>query len=169
MLSNQRNPRIRDCPTHACFQSNPAIRKIAQYIPLYLERNSIQVFYRPTRNIPMCLVMHFTPPPASIMMNTKKNHSGKRKRYILSDHPRNNVDKKSLKYAKTPSMYSYIKLPVGRPTKTIDPKMIDPSPPTADTAITPATDTAANQASSVKVKMSSKTCDLYNKHDDTSG
>ena len=169
MLSSQRNPRIQDCLTRACFHSNPAIQKIAHYIPLYLERNSIPVFYRPTRNIPMCLVMHFTPPPASIMMNTKKKHSGKRKNYILSNLPHNNVNRESLKYAKTPSMYGYIKLPVGRPTKTIDLKMIDPSPPTADTAITPATDTAATQAPSVKVKLSSKTRDSYNKHDDTSG
>jgi hypothetical protein len=47
-----------------------------------------------------------------MMMNTKK-HSGKRKSYILSDRPRNNADRDALKYAKTPSMYGYIKLLVG--------------------------------------------------------
>jgi hypothetical protein len=66
----------------------------------------------------MRLAMHFNPPPASMMMHTKK-HFDKRKNYILSDCPRNNVDRDALKYAKTPSMYGFIKLPVGRPTKTI--------------------------------------------------
>ena len=74
---------------------------------------------------------HFNPPPASMMMNAKK-HSGKRKSYILSDRPRINADRDALKYAKTPSVYGYIKLPIGRPTKTIDSQTIGPSPSTAD-------------------------------------
>ena len=65
-------------------------------------------------------------------------------------------------------MYGYIKLPIGQPTKTIDSKTIGPSPSTADTALAPATTAAASQASSVKVKMSSKTRGLYNKHDNKS-
>jgi hypothetical protein len=103
-----------------------------------------------------------------MMMNAKKP-SGKRKSYIPSDRPRNNADWDALKYAKTPSMYGYIKLPVGRPTKTIDSQTIGPSPSTADTALAPATTAAASRASSVKVKMSSKTRSLNNKHDDKSG
>jgi hypothetical protein len=91
-----------------------------------------------------------------MMMNTKK-HSIKRKSYIPSDRPRNNADRDALKYAKTPSMYVYIILPVGWPTKTIYSKRIGPSPSTADTARAPATAATASQASSVKVKMSSKT------------
>ena len=86
-------------------------------------------------------------------MNTKK-HSGKRISYIPSDCPRNTTDRDALKYTKTPSMYGYIKLPVGRPTKKIDSQTIGPSPSTADTALAPATAAAASQASSVKVKMS---------------
>ena len=66
-----------------------------------------------------------------MMMNAKK-HSGKRKSYILSDRPRINADRDALKYAKTPSIYGYIKLPIGRPTKTIDSQTIGPSPSTAD-------------------------------------
>ena len=66
-------------------------------------------------------------------------------------------------------MYGYIQLPVGRPTKTIDPKRIDPSPPTADTALALATAAVASQASSIKVKMSNKTRGLCNKHDNKSG
>ena len=67
-------------------------------------------------------------------------------------------------------MYGYIKLPIiGWPTKTIDSQMIGPSPSTADTALAPATAAAASRASSVKVKMSSKTHGLYNKHDNRSG
>jgi hypothetical protein len=98
-------------------------------------------------------------------MNTKK-HSGKRKSYTIpSDRPRNKADRDALKYAKTPSMYGYIKLPVGRPTKTIDSQTIGPS----DTALAPSTAAAASQASSVKVKMSSKTRGLYNKYDNKSG
>ena len=46
---------------------------------------------------------------------------------------------------------------------------IGPSPSTADTALAPATAAATSRASSVKVKMSSKTRGLYNKHDDKSG
>jgi hypothetical protein len=103
------------------------------------------------------------------MMNTKKKHSDKRKSYIPSNRPRNNADGESLKYAKTSSIYGYIKLPIGWPTKIIDPKMIGPSSSTADTALAPATAATASRASSVKVKMSSKTCGLYNKHDDKSG
>ncbi len=80
-------------------------------------------------------------------MSTKK-HSGKRKSSIPSDRPRNNTEREGLKYAKTPSMYGYIKLPVGCPTKTID-----PSPPSVNTAITPVTAAAARLASSVKVNM----------------
>ena len=89
----------------------------------------------------------------------------------ISDCPHNNADRDALKYAKTPSMYGYIKLPVGRPTKTMDSQMIGPSPASnADTAPAPATAAAASQASSVKVKMStSKTHGSYNKHDDKSG
>jgi hypothetical protein len=51
-------------------------------------------------------------------MSTKK-HSGKNKCLILiqSDCPGNNAERECLKYAKTPSMYGCIKLPVGRPTK----------------------------------------------------
>jgi hypothetical protein len=87
-----------------------------------------------------------------MMMNAKK-HSGKRKSYILSDRPRINADRDALKYAKTPSVYGYIKLPIGRPTKTIDSQTIGPSPSTADTdtALAPATAAAASRASSVKV------------------
>jgi hypothetical protein len=97
---------------------------------------------------------HFNPPPDYMMMNAKK-HSGKRKSYIPSDRPRNNAGREALKYAKTPSMYGYIKLPVGRPTKMIDSQMIGPSPSTAYTALAAATAVAASRASSVKVKMSS--------------
>ena len=104
-----------------------------------------------------------------MMMNAKK-HSGKRKSYISSDRPRNNADRDALKYAKTPSMYGYIKLPVGRPTKTIDSQTIGLSPSTSpDTALAPSTVAAASLASSVKVKMSSKTCGSYNKCDNKSG
>jgi len=103
-----------------------------------------------------------------MMMNAKK-HSGKRKSYIPSDRPRNNADRVALKYAKTPSMYGYIKFPIGRPTKTIDSQTVGPSPSTADTALAPTTAAAASRASSVKVNMSSKTRGLYNKHDDRSG
>ena len=53
-------------------------------------------------------------------------------------------------------MYSYI-LTIG------------PSPSTSDTALAPATAVAASRASSVNVKMSSKTHGLYNKHDDKRG
>jgi hypothetical protein len=84
-----------------------------------------------------------------MMMNAKK-HSGKRKSFIPSDRPRNNADRDALKYAKTPSMYGYIKLPIGRPTKTIDSQTFGPSPSTADTALTPAVAAAASRASSVK-------------------
>ena len=87
-----------------------------------------------------------------MMMNAKK-HSGKRKSFIPSDRPRNNVDRDALKYAKTPSMYGCIKLPVGQPTKTIDSQTIGPSPSTADAALTPATAAAASRASSVKINM----------------
>ena len=117
------------------------------------------MFYRPPA------IFHPPPPPASMMMNTKK-HSGKRKGCILSDHPRNNADRDALKYAKTPSMYGYIKLPVGRPTKMIDSQTIGPSPSTADTALAPAT---AAPATATAVKMSSKTRGLYNKYDNKSG
>jgi hypothetical protein len=103
-----------------------------------------------------------------MMMNAKK-HSGKRKSYIPSDRLRNNADRNALKYANTPFMYGYIKLPIGWPTKTIDSQTIGPSPSTADTALAPATAVAASRASSVKVKMSSKTRGSYNKHDDKSG
>ena len=103
-----------------------------------------------------------------MMMNTKK-HSGKRKSYILSDRPRNNADRDALKYAKTPSMYGYIKLSVGQPPKTIDSQMIGPSPSTAGTVLASATAAIASRASSVKVKMSSKTHGFYNKHDNKSG
>ena len=128
----------------------------------------IQVFYRPPA-IFQCVRLHIsTPPPASMMMNAKK-HSGKRKSYIPSDRPRNNADRDALKYAKTPSMYGYIKLPIGRPTKTIDSQTIGPSPSTADTALTPATAAAASRASLVKVKMSRKTRGSYNKHNNKSG
>ena len=89
-----------------------------------------------------------------MMMNTKK-HSGKRKSYIPSDRPRNNADRDALKYANTPSMYGYI-------------TTIGPSPSTAGTALAPATAVAASWASSVKVKMSSKTRGLYNTHDEKS-
>ena len=116
----------------------------------------------------MCAATHFNPPPAFMMMNAKK-HSGKRKSYILSDCPRNNADRNAFKNAKTPSMYDYIKLPIGQPTKTIDSQAIGPSPSTADAALTPATAAAASRASSVKVKISSKTHGLYNKHDHKSG
>ena len=47
--------------------------------------------------------------------------------------PPYNAKRESLKNAKTPSMYGYFKLHVGHPTKTID-----PSPPSAHTALTPA-------------------------------
>ena len=105
-----------------------------------------------------------------MMMNTAKKHSGKRKSYIPSDRPRNNADRDALKYAKTPSMYGYIKLPVGRPTKTIDSQTIGLSPSTSpDTALAPASAAAASLASSVKVKMSSKTRGSYNKCDNKSG
>jgi len=86
-----------------------------------------------------------------MMMNAKKNY-GKRKSYIPSDRPRNNADRGALKYAKT-----------------INSQTIGPSPSTADTALAPATAAAASRASSVKVKMSSKTRGLYNKHDNRSG
>ncbi len=66
-------------------------------------------------------------------------------------------------------MYGYIKLPISRPTKTIDSQTIGHSPSTADTALTPATAAAASRASLVKVKMSSKTRGSYNKHNDKSG
>jgi hypothetical protein len=90
-----------------------------------------------------------------MMMNAKK-HSGKRKNCIPSNRPCTNADRDALKYAKTPSMYGYIKLPpIGWPTKMIDSQTIGPSPSTADTALPPATATAASRASSVKVKMSS--------------
>ena len=92
------------------------------------------MFYRPP-TIFQCVWLHLSPPPPasiSMMMNTKK-HSGKRKSYIPSDHPHNNADRDALKYVKTPSMYGYIKLPIGRPTKTIDSQTIGPSPSTADT------------------------------------
>ncbi len=94
---------------------------------------------------------HLTPPPASMMMNAKK-HSSKRKSYIPSNRLRNNMEREALKYAKSPSMYGYIKLPIGRPSKMIDSQMIGPSPSTADTALTPATAAAASRASSVNVK-----------------
>jgi hypothetical protein len=103
-----------------------------------------------------------------MMMNAKK-HSGKRKSYIPSDRPRNNADRDALKYAKAPSMYGYIKLPIGRPTKMIDSQTFGPSPSIADTALAPSAAAAASQASSVKVKMSCKTRGLYNKHDNRSG
>ncbi len=102
------------------------------------------------------------------MMHTKK-HSGKRKSYILSDRPCNKADRDALKYAKTPFMYGYIKLPVGRPIETIDSQTIGPSPSTADTALAPFTVVAASQAPSVKVKMPSKTRRSYNKYDNKSG
>ena len=95
------------------------------------------------------------------MMHTKK-HSGKRESYIPSDRPRNKADRDALKYVKTPSMYGYIKLPIGQPTETIGSQTIGPFPSTADTALAPATAAAASQASSVKVKMSSKTHGSYN-------
>ena len=134
--------------------SNPVLRIITHYIPLFREDLDTGVLSS-TRNIPMRLATHFPPPPpASMMINTKK-HSGK-KIYIPSDCPRNNADRDALKYANTPSMYSYI-LTIG------------PSPSTSDTALAPATAVAASRASSVNVKMSSKTHGLYNKHDDKSG
>ena len=66
-------------------------------------------------------------------------------------------------------MYGYIKLPVGRLTKTIDSQTIGLSPSNFDTALAPATAAAASLALSVKVKMSSKTHGLYNKYDNKSG
>ncbi len=83
---------------------------------------------------------------------------------IPSGHPCNNAEREGLKYAKTPSMHGYIKLPVGRPTKTID-----PSPPSADTAIAPATAATTSRASSVRVKTYTETRGSYNKNDDKSG
>jgi hypothetical protein len=116
--------------------SNPAIRIITHYITLFREDFDAGVL-SPTHNIPMRAATHINPPPSSMMMNAKK-HSSKRKSYIPSECPRNNADRDALKYAKTPSMYGYIKLPVGRPTKTIDSQTIGPSPSTADTALAPA-------------------------------
>jgi len=75
-------------------------------------------------------------------MNTKR-HSGKRKSFILPNRPCNNSDRDALKYAETPSMYDYIKLPIGWPTKRIDSQTIGPSPSTADTALAPPTAAAA--------------------------
>jgi len=97
---------------------------------------------------------HFNPPPWLYDDERQETLRQKEKLYIPSDRPRNNADRDALKYAKTPSMYGYIKLPVGWPTKTIDSQMIGPSPSTADTALAPATTAAASRASSVKVKMS---------------
>ena len=44
------------------------------------------------------------------------------------------------------------------------PRHVDPSPPSADTDITPATEAAARRASSVKVNMSNKSRGLYTKN-----
>ncbi len=95
-------------------------------------------------------------------MSTK--HSGKRKSSIPSDSPQNKAERERLKFAKTPSMYGYINLPVGHP-----PKTTNLSPPSADTALAPVTAVPASQASSVKVKMSNNSHGLYNKNNNMSG
>ena len=147
--------------------SNFAIQIIAHYIPLFGEEFDTGDL-SPTHKTNAYSDTFQPPLPASTMMHTKK-HSGKRKSYIPSDRPRNKADRDALKYAKTPSMYGYIKLPVGRPPKTIDSQTIGLSPSTADTALAPATAAAASRAPSVKVKMSGITRGSYQKYDDNSG
>ena len=123
--------------------SNPAIRIIAHYIPLFMRGFRYRCFIAHPQYSNACGYTFQPSPPASMMMNTKK-HSSKRKSYIPSDRPRNNADRDAIKYAKNPSVYGYIKLPVGWPTKTIDSQTIGPSLSTADTALAPAAAAAAS-------------------------
>ncbi len=56
-------------------------------------------------------------PEANPVPTAPKKLTGKKKACIPSDCPRNKAERECYKLTKTPSMYGYINLPTGRPTK----------------------------------------------------
>jgi hypothetical protein len=100
-------------------------------------------------------------PEAKPVSTAPKKLTGQKKAFISSNCPRNKAQRECYKFAKTPSMYGYINLPTGCPTK-----MSRSDLSASITAGSPHY-ASATKASSVRVKcVKTSTCGKYNKNDD---